>query len=108
MKGTLYTIKTTVQYPSDIVVLELTAPPERDTLTPDIPLGYLQLIPGFETFDGERCVAFCHEEGKLQKLPFNPIATALWVISLKRHIMNDYLAGTVVVITGDDELLASL
>lgn len=82
--------------------------------------GWLELVPHFDTLMTAaggvvRCVALCNEEGKIarpQVLPFNPRASLLWDAALKREraygIGGDYLAGTVVILTGDAEFMDAL
>ena len=80
--------------------------------------GNIEIVPGFtsiECDDGvmHSCVAFCNEDGKNLGLPTNHIATAIWYDTLTRqdHDMApfaDYLVGNIVVIRGDEELMAEL
>jgi hypothetical protein len=92
--------------------------------------GYIEAVPGFNSIcqDGRAvpCVAFCNEEGKLQGLPFNNSATALWDRALRRIVGDDgglmypnglsgdegrpadVLVGPVIVLIGDDEFMAWL
>ena len=69
--------------------------------------GYLETVPAFDKYDGQDCVAFCNEEGKLRKLPFNSKATLLWD-EATGGAFDDILVGDVVIITGDDELLEAM
>src|SRR5262245_9584550 len=97
-----------------IVVKQLTAPPQLQALH-DGGGGYIEAIPFFDTVDinggdgVQRCVAFCNEHGKLNGLPFNPTADFLYKQALDRAgiKLRDMLVGSVVVIVGDDELLAA-
>jgi hypothetical protein len=70
--------------------------------------GMLELIPYFTKYDGTSCIAFCDEEGKLKKLPFNPVAHTLWEIAVGKHISVDYLVGPVVIISAPQEFLKQL
>jgi len=80
----------------------------------------LEQVPLFDTVQmgGEivRCVALCPEHGKDERKPTNRRATLLWRYALTHHsdqpmaraAAADVLAGTVVILTGDREFLASL
>lgn len=76
--------------------------------------GPIELVPGFNEFDGERCAVFCHEEGKLidPPLPANNVATALWADTLGMPVYvlagRDFLVGTIAIVTGDDELMNAM
>jgi len=76
----------------------------------------------FETIDRHGrvcdCVAFCEGDGKTKGRAVNAVATMLWDLALRRaQIGNglrdsegrvrDYLAGDVIVVVGDAELLAA-
>src|SRR5215831_20704522 len=39
--------------------------------------GTLEQVPNFTTYDGQRCVAFCDEDGKDKGLKYNYHGTAL-------------------------------
>lgn len=81
--------------------------------------GYVEVIPYFKTFldQGEQkpCIALCNEEGKLNELPYNALATALWHEVLKKDktiaampmvgSQLDSLVGPVVIVMGDDEFM---
>lgn len=71
--------------------------------------GYIEIVPNFDTFliEGREfpCVAFCNEEGKLDGLPFNPLATQFWINCFNPEAINrfpDVLVGDVVVMFSDD------
>lgn len=70
--------------------------------------GYLEGVPLLDTYEGADCIAYCNEEGKLKRLPMNVKASRAWndALTAKGHSMHDVLVGDVVIITGDDELLA--
>lgn len=54
----------------------------------------------------KRAVAFCHEEGKLQSLPLNRVATAFWFREIGEAMaqkLNDVLVGNIVIIQCDTE-----
>jgi hypothetical protein len=62
--------------------------------------------------DGARCVAFCNEYGKPQKLAINLRATKLWHQALpppgllaEDGSLADILVGSIAIVLGDDELL---
>ena len=71
----------------------------------------------FDVYEGQPCVAFCDEDGKGKNLTVNRAATVLWAMAFhKRSIvnwrdieaLNDVLVGPVVILTGDEEFMASL
>jgi len=70
--------------------------------------GYIETVPYFEKYNGKRCVAFCHEEGKLEGLPTNRHAMAAWEAALGRPIAEDYLVGPICIISGDEDFLSQL
>lgn len=85
--------------------------------------GDIEHVPMFDTIQDDggathKCVCFCNEEGKLDGLPVNNLATVLWDRALKRSGHHgllqsngrpaDVLVGPIVVIIGDDELLEAL
>src|SRR5262245_26873468 len=95
-------------------IRELTAEPELETLR-KIVGGYLEAIPYFRTIEigGSvvACLAFCNEEGKLNEppLPINRGATVAWHNAMQRagtpHF-DDYLVGSIAIVTGDEILRA--
>lgn len=92
--------------------------------------GFIEPVPSFTSIarDGAvvDCIAFCNEEGKLQRLEVNRNATRLWDEALRRIKTDrgapayptgltgrdgkpvDLLVGNVCVIVGDAELLGAL
>ena len=70
--------------------------------------GYIEVVPGFETapVGGERVrvIALCNEEGKVNNLPHNALATKLWREAIGIN-PGDHLVGNVVILAGDDEFL---
>jgi len=80
--------------------------------------GYIEPVPRFTTiWDDDaklyvECVAFCNEEGKLDELPVNPVATALWNEAVSgpswRKPLADVLVGPVAIVFGDAEFMAEL
>lgn len=58
--------------------------------------GSIELIGGFNRFNGRACQAYCNEEGKLDGLAPNLKATALWALCLRR-LPGDVLVGCVAV-----------
>lgn len=105
-------------------------PPERKEFDRPVELeevrtavgGDLEIIPYFDTiaYAGTvlHCVAFCNEHHKEQKLPVNGGATVAWERSRRRSgveglaqeagLPKDWLGGSVAVIFGDKEFMASL
>ena len=81
--------------------------------------GYIEVVPYFSTYldEGEQkpCIALCNEDGKLNGLAPNALATALWHAQLRQEPpalgmpmamgQLDVLVGNVIVIIGDDEFM---
>lgn len=88
--------------------------------------GYIEHVPLFDTIEIDEkvvaCRVYCNEEGKLNRLPTNRIATMLWNAALMRlrddngkvvyptglftqKGITDRLVGTVIVLYGDDEFM---
>lgn len=70
--------------------------------------GLIQIVPDFGRYADKPCIAFCNEEGLLEGLAFNPVATAAWRKFLDATAGPDgyvkdmaNLVGDVLVITGD-------
>lgn len=63
--------------------------------------GYIEKVPMFLVYmDGavpHNCVAYCNEEGKIQNLPFNPLASRMWAAGAGI----DVLVGDIVILFGD-------
>jgi hypothetical protein len=86
---------------------------ERREVTASVPLddlqkavgGYIETVPYFETFEGNRCVAFRNEEGKLQGLPVNETMTRLWYEAVPGMAGQDVLVGDIIVLQGDDAFM---
>lgn len=68
--------------------------------------GYIEVVPYFDTYLGQKAVAYCNEDGKLKGLPVNEQATRFWGYALRPVMpLFDVLVGDVVVLTGDEEFL---
>jgi len=65
--------------------------------------GHIETVPYLTEYDGERCVAYCNEYGKVNGLAFNPAATDLW--HKVTGYTQDVLLGDVVILVGDDKFL---
>lgn len=59
--------------------------------------GYIELVPHWQLYNEQPCVAFCNEDGKGMGLPINMRATAAWYITLGRRV-DDVLVGNVVLL----------
>lgn len=62
--------------------------------------GYIEAVPHWDDHNGEPCVVFCNEEGKLARpepLPVNDRATLMWWNVLGRRV-EDVLVGNVVML----------
>lgn len=91
----------TIKTDGSVTETDITAPPSLETLQ-EIVGGYIEAVPYFNSYGGEPCVAFCNEEGKLDGLPVNEVATAAWGEVLAKHGgLFDLLVGDIVIVTGD-------
>jgi hypothetical protein len=115
MRGALVTIRPG----ADAKHTPLDHTPGLEELKAEIGGGFLEAVPWFNTLEvggkAYRCVVFCDEDAKAkQPMPSpNVYATFLWNRALIRcgrraQIGHDYLAGTVCIVVGDDELLEEL
>lgn len=89
----------------------LDAPPTFETLQAKVG-GYIEAVPHWYSIPQDNgppapCAAFCNEEGKLNGLPLNVTATALWHRDAGGST-GDVLVGDVVLIWGDRELIDAL
>lgn len=108
MRGTLLIYRPEAAEPEE---RELTAAPSLEELQVLVG-GWIEAVPGLKTVTrlGKRlpCAAFCNEEGKLDGLPLNHAATAIWHAAAPAFSGVDVLMGTVAVVLGDEELLAEV
>jgi hypothetical protein len=102
MKGKL----TTITVDGSITSRTISKPPLLEELQ-KIVGGYIETVPYFNTYEGERAVAFCNEKGKLHNLPLNITATALWMRQVQGAIA-DALVGNIAIVTGDQSLMKEL
>ena len=115
MRGTM-----TVIEPGSVSVTQLTAPPDLEALQKAVG-GWIECVPWFNWFielESESwvpCLALCNEEGKLEGLPYNEVATMAWAAAImhgqksgRLSGFSDRLVGNVVVLTGDREFMESL
>jgi len=103
MKGRL----TIIRSDGTRAVTDLSAPPTLEQLREGVG-GPIEVVPFFTTFADAACVAFCHEEGKLDGLPVNLTDQALWETAVGGPIQTDILVGPIVIVSGDTELLEAL
>ena len=80
MSGTLIIIPADMSKPVQVEPRD--RQPELSELH-DIVGGYIEAVPHWSHHNGEPCVAFCNEEGKLavhgrEPLPINDRATMMW------------------------------
>jgi hypothetical protein len=88
-----------------ISIRNLDAAPDHKELHTAIG-GYLELIPYLNNYKGQRCIAYCDEDGKMKGKPLNITACNLWDAALKgRSRAGDFLVGTIVILTGDREFM---
>lgn len=62
---------------ADGVIQTRTCRPELRDLQ-ELVGGLIEQIPHFTQYEGRKCVAWCNEEGRINGLPRNAAATALW------------------------------
>lgn len=105
MKGLLICIQTD----GALSAAPITAPPHFTTLR-TIVQGSIEVVPYFDIYKGERCVAFCNEHGKLEGLPLNAFAQEHWRRAQDHNDVDigDVLVGNIAIVTGDDELIEAL
>lgn len=108
MKGTMVIVRWNYEMESHDVTVENVAQEVRKAVGGDV-----ELIPRFESYRDEhgqirRCVAFCNEHGKLEQQPVNVYATHMWYTALNGLMINDYLAGDIAVVYGDDEFMRKM
>jgi hypothetical protein len=80
--------------------------PPHHTILNKIVGGSIELVPYFDKYDGDPCVAFCNENGK--GLPFNKFAHELWEKAFGRTITEDHLVGSIAIIVGPLSFLRQL
>jgi hypothetical protein len=104
MKGSM-TIITPPQgeTPTSLVEITLDKPPSLEVLQ-EIVGGWIERVPHWERYNGQKCIAYCNEEGKILKLQYNAQATALWDVALGGGI-TDWLSGIVVIVSGDADFM---
>lgn len=90
----------------DVETTDITQQPGLEALQQAVG-GYIEIVPGITSYDGEEAVAFCNEEGKINRLPINQKATRIWNEAFGEPV-GDILVGDVAIVTGDDELLEAL
>lgn len=89
-----------------LYVEEIERPPELEKLRAGV-VGDIEVVPFFDKLMGRKCVAFCNEHGKLERMPINHAANVLWRLA-HDGMMNDVLVGPIVVILGSPSFLAKL
>ena len=95
------------------LVVPFTAAPSLEFMQERVG-GYIEPVPFFTQYRGQRCVAFCDEHGKQKGLTINEAANALWAMCpvpspfVPAVSAGDVLVGPVVVLFGDEEFMASL
>jgi hypothetical protein len=83
-------------------------PDQLTTKVRDALGDYLELVPHFEVFDGRACVAFCGENGKLNQLAINEVATRIWHLQSSVKHGHDVLVGPVVILYGPPKFMRAL
>lgn len=102
MQGRITVIRAT---DGERIVTDLTRAATLEELQKSVG-GYIETVPYFDRYNGEPCVAFCNEEGKLDGLPLNVAATNAWQKLCGCTI--DVLVGDVCILTGDAEFMEAI
>ncbi len=96
------------EIPISAIIIPATGPATVGEIPQDIRTlqgivgGYIEAIPTMHNENGEAQAMFwCNEEGKLQGLPINRRATALWY-ALAGGPTGDTLCGTIILTGGND------
>jgi hypothetical protein len=92
-----------------ITVLPLKQLPTLEQLQTAIGGGCIELVPYFTTYGVDQlpCIAFCDENGKLTNQRMNVMATGLWRRAVGKPL-NDYLVGSICIVTGPRNWLANM
>lgn len=102
----------TIQTHGKQTLKEFRKPPSLAEIKAELEGGFLELIPYFTEFTVKgtqaACIAYCDEEGKIKRLPRNPVAQTLWEKACRRTITEDLLVGPVVILWGDIEFMRSM
>lgn len=97
----MYTV-TTIHPSGETVRERVPAPLPGDFIKRRLDGAWLELVPHFDQYGGQACVAFCDEEGKLKALAMNPRATYLWYACIvPEPFVPDTLHGPVIIVTSD-------
>lgn len=112
MRGSMFVFRPQAQ---ECEQVNIEGRPELHLIKEKLDGATLECVPYFDQIKLDRkvyaAVAFCDDEHKQKQLPFNQFATALWrdCPSYQAHyITDDYLAGPVVVLIGDDEFMQDI
>jgi hypothetical protein len=78
--------------------------------------GHIEVVPYWDTYNGDECLVFCNEDGKHIGKQRNITATALWdKVLVKKNMTRfkdgeevDYLVGDIAVVMGDDAFMRTL
>jgi hypothetical protein len=106
MRGELTVIKST----GAIFTCEMRDPIPLEDLQKAVG-GNIEIVPHFTHYNGDEAYVFCNEEGKLHDLPFNEVATNLWMECLMERyskVTRDHLVGDIAIVTGNHAFLCTL
>jgi hypothetical protein len=82
--------------------------PELDDLK-EIVDGWIEIIPYFDTYEGNPCIAFCDEEGKIKGKLYNILANQFWMKSDGGLASgSDILVGSIAIVTGPKKFLREM
>jgi hypothetical protein len=83
------------------------SPPDHTALQQAVG-GWIEMIPLFNQYSDEPCVAFCDEEGKLKGKVKNERADKLWKSQLPYRSYPDHLVGDIAIVVGDRKFLGRM
>lgn len=93
---------TTVHPSGERMHEKLESAPSLDRIKDGIGGGLIEIVPHFDKYGSEDCVAFCDEEGKLKNFDMNTVATYLWYACLAPEPFRpDVLCGSILIIRAD-------
>jgi hypothetical protein len=107
-KNYFITIKPNAPADKAFEVEEIDVTPDLEKLQAGVG-GDIEIVPYWTRIFGRRCIAFCHEQGKLEGLPINHGANILWRMGYEGGArIDDVLVGTIIVIIGSPSFLSKL
>ena len=78
---------TTIKTDGSVNVSYCNSKTEYETLSKAV-RGYIETLHLFDSYEGKKCRAYCNEEGRLHRLPFNEKASHLWLDGVPTNSKN--------------------